>query len=77
VVPRRHWRPLIAYRVNTSFCVLSKIHLTLPAVSSLPTDTDRSGGLTELFKIGARVRIGVRRIVISMATGYPYQHTFF
>jgi hypothetical protein len=31
----------------------------------------------ELFKIGARVRISVRRIVVSMATGYPYQNTFF
>jgi len=31
----------------------------------------------KLFKIGARVRISVRRIVVSMATGYPYQNTFF
>ena len=30
----------------------------------------------KLFKIGARVRISVRRIVVSMATGYPYQNTF-
>jgi hypothetical protein len=30
----------------------------------------------KLFKIGARVRISVRRIVVSMATGYPYQSTF-
>jgi hypothetical protein len=31
----------------------------------------------KLFKIGARVRLSVRRIVVSMATGYPYQNTFF
>ena len=31
----------------------------------------------KLFKIGARVHISVRRIVVSMATGYPYQNTFF
>ena len=31
----------------------------------------------KLFKIGARVRISVRRIYISMASGYPYQKTFF
>jgi hypothetical protein len=31
----------------------------------------------KLLKIGARVRISVRRIVVSMATGYPYQNTFF
>jgi hypothetical protein len=30
----------------------------------------------KLFKIGARVRISVRRIYVSMATGYPYQNTF-
>ena len=31
----------------------------------------------QLFKIGARVRISVRRIYVSMTTGYPYQNTFF
>jgi hypothetical protein len=30
----------------------------------------------KLFKIGARVRISVRRIVVSMASGYPYQNAF-
>jgi hypothetical protein len=31
----------------------------------------------KLFKIGARVRISVRRIYVSMATSYPYHNTFF
>jgi hypothetical protein len=30
----------------------------------------------KLLKIGARVRISVRRIYVSMATGYPNQNTF-
>jgi hypothetical protein len=31
----------------------------------------------KLFKIGARVRTSVRRIYVSMASGYPYQRTMF
>ena len=31
----------------------------------------------KLLKIGAQVRISVRRIYLSMASGYPYQKTFF
>jgi len=30
----------------------------------------------KLLKIGARVRITVRKIWISMASGYPYEKTF-
>lgn len=31
----------------------------------------------KLFKIGAQIRISVRRIHISFANGYPYQETFY
>ncbi len=30
----------------------------------------------ELLKIGARVRVSVRRILISMASAHPYQNEF-
>ena len=30
----------------------------------------------KLLKIGARVTVSVRRVVIHMATGYPYQRLF-
>ena len=31
---------------------------------------------TKIFKIGAQVFISVRRILVSFASSYPYQHTF-
>jgi hypothetical protein len=31
----------------------------------------------KLLKIGAQVRVSVRRITVSLASSYPYQRTFF
>ena len=31
----------------------------------------------KLLKIGAQVKLSVRRICVSFASGYPYQHSFF
>jgi hypothetical protein len=31
----------------------------------------------KLLKIGAQVRVSVRRIYVSLASGYPYQETFY
>ncbi|MCP5002591.1 MAG: hypothetical protein GY941_01375 [Planctomycetes bacterium] len=44
-----------------------------------PTDFAKSQCHTirnKLFKIGAQIRISVRRICISLADGYPYQKIF-
>jgi hypothetical protein len=30
----------------------------------------------KLLKVGAQVKVSVRRIHVSLATGYPYQHAF-
>ncbi len=30
----------------------------------------------KLLKIGAQVRVSIRRVLISMASGYPYVHLF-
>jgi hypothetical protein len=30
----------------------------------------------KLFKIGALVRVSVRRVVVSLSTGYPYRELF-
>ena len=31
---------------------------------------------SKLLKIGARIRVSVRRVVVSLSESYPYQHLF-
>jgi len=81
---------LFADRTSTSWMRSNQLRLWFSSVAYVLVNAFRRFGLkgTEmanaycntirerLFKIGARVKVSVRRIVVSMAGGYPYQHLF-
>jgi hypothetical protein len=81
---------LFSDRTSTRYLRSNQLRLYLSAMAYVLLETFRRVGLkgTEmehaqcntirlrLLKIGASVRISVRRIALSLAGGYPYQHIF-
>lgn len=81
---------LFADRTSTSLMRANQIRLWFSSVSYTLLQALRQLGLEgtefehaqcgtirlKLLKIGAQVRISVRRVLISMASGYPYMHAF-
>jgi hypothetical protein len=81
---------LFSDRTSTHYLRSNQLRLYLSSMAYVLLETLRRVGLkgTEmehaqcntirlrLLKIGALVRISVRRIALSLAGGYPYQHIF-
>jgi hypothetical protein len=81
---------LFADRTSSATMRANQIRLDFSSVAYLLMQTLRRVGLegtelaraqchtirTKLLKIGARVRVTVRRIWVAMSSGYPYQRLF-
>ena len=81
---------LFSDRTSTSWFHSNQLRLYLSAMAYILIQVLRHFGLrgtgmaeaqchtirTKLLKIGALVRISVRRVVVAMAGGYPYQRIF-
>ena len=81
---------LFANRTSTSIMRANQIRLWFSSVAYTLLQALRRLGLEgtqferaqcgtirlKLLKIGAQVRVSVRRVLISMASGYPYVHLF-
>lgn len=81
---------LFADRTSTHEMLANQLRLWFSSVAYLLVSAFRRWGLQgtemataqchtirqKLFKLGAQIRVSVRRILISMATGYPYKRIF-
>ncbi len=81
---------LFADRTSTAFMRSNQIRLWLSSVAYTLLQALRRLGLAatelekaqcgtirlKLLKIGAQVRVSVRRVLVSMASGYPYSALF-
>ena len=65
----RLWFSSVAYLILSA---LRRLGLRSTEMAQAQCDTIR----LKLLKIGAQVRFSVRRILVSIATGYPYQSLF-
>ena len=81
---------LFADRTSTAFIRSNQLRLYFSSIAYVLTNAVRHFALKgtpmaraqchtirlKIFKIGAQVRISVRRIMVSMASGYPYESIF-
>ena len=81
---------LFADRTSTHWLKSNQLRLWLSSVAYALINELRRVGLAEtemaqaqcqtirlkLFKIGAQIKISVRRVMVSLASGYPYQELF-
>ena len=81
---------LFADRTSTSVMRANQLRLWLSSIAYVMMNALRRFGLVgtkmaraqchtireKLFKIGALVRVSVRRVLVLLATGYPYERIF-